>query len=296
MTGEKNVEPGVRLLERLRADVEAIGSMVRRVVDLPWSGRSYAVVMPADIDPLLDRVVDDSEQNLPYWAELWPSGVALADRIERNPEALYGRRVIELGCGLGVTAVAALRAGADLVAADYAAEALALCRLNTHVNSGLLPETVSMNWRAGKAALPAGWDGGFDVVLAADVLYERRDVAPLTDLMWKLLVPGGRVWLAEPARAVAADFLASTRGLGWQWQTEHHPGPWPDAADHGVSVGIHQALPGPYRNTKNQSPTRRRMTTRTTTPRASGDSSRCDADGSGYSATSEMNVESRYSA
>ncbi|MDQ3693153.1 MAG: methyltransferase domain-containing protein [Chloroflexota bacterium] len=270
--------------------------MVSRVVDLPWSGRTYAVVVPADIDPLLDRVADDQEQNLPYWAELWPSGVALADRIERNPEALRGRRVIELGCGLGVTAVAALRAAADLVAVDYAAEALALCRLNTYANSGLLPETVGMNWRAAEVALPAGWVGGFDLVLAPAVLYERRDVAPLTDLVWRLLAPGGRVWLAEPARAVAADFLASTRGLGWQWQTEHHPGPWPDAADQGVSVGIHQALPGPYRNTKNQSPTSRRMTTRTTTPRARGDSSRCDADGSGYSATSVTNVELRYIA
>ena len=62
---------------------------------------------PVDYDRLIDDAAADPEQNLPYWAELWPSGVALAGKITCDPRIVRGRRVLELGCGLGVTAVAA---------------------------------------------------------------------------------------------------------------------------------------------------------------------------------------------
>lgn len=217
--------------------------MVTRTVELPWTGQCYTVVMPADIDPLLDRVAPDPEQNLPYWAELWPSGIALADLIEQDPAVLRGRRVIELGCGLGASAIAALRAGAELMVTDYAPEALALCQLNAVANTGLIPEAAAFNWRRADAALQGGLAGSFDVVLAADVLYERRDIAPLMQLMRQLLVPGGWLWLAEPGRPVAAEFLIQMRADDGHWQSRQHVGPWPDAADEGVAVGLHRFAP-----------------------------------------------------
>ena len=91
---------------------------------------------PIDYDRLIDDAAADPEQNLPYWAELWPSGVALAAKIARDPGIVRGRRVLELGCGLGVTAIAALKAGADLLVTDYSPEALALCALNALDQAG----------------------------------------------------------------------------------------------------------------------------------------------------------------
>jgi predicted nicotinamide N-methyase len=229
----------VRLAE-LRAAIDAVGPLADLAVSLPASGRVLQILMPIDLDGLLDRAASDPEQNLPYWAEIWPSGVALAEAILRCPELIAGRRVLEIGSGLGVTAAAALLAGADLVAVDYSPESLLLCRHNALRNAGREPETAEVNWRAPDLALldPAG--DGYPVVLAADVLYEGRDVEPLLGLVERLVAPGGLLWLAEPGRPPARRFLDAARAVGWTAVSERYEGPWPDPADAGVVVGVHR--------------------------------------------------------
>ena len=196
---------------------------------------------PVDYDRLIDDAAADPEQNLPYWAELWPSGVALAAKIARQPGIVRGRRVLELGCGLGVTAIAALRAGADLLVTDYSPEALALCALNALDQAGALPKTLRVNWRDPSSTLRATGDA-FPVVLAADVLYERRDVEPLLALVERVVAPGGELWLAEPGRPPAARFLEAMLAGGWIAESDQCSGPWPDAEDNrkGVVVTIHR--------------------------------------------------------
>src|SRR5689334_4908016 len=88
---------------RLRARVAARFKPETRLVRLPWSELDYQIVLPASFDPLLDAAASDPEQNLPYWATLWPSGIALADVLLSQPVSLAGQHVIELGCGAGVT-------------------------------------------------------------------------------------------------------------------------------------------------------------------------------------------------
>jgi predicted nicotinamide N-methyase len=214
-------------------------------VRLPWVDREYEIRQPPDIDPLLDLVANDPEQNLPYWAEIWPSGLALADLIEQDPGTVAGRTTLELGCGLGLTAIAALRAGAALTVTDYSGDALNLCLQNCEVNTGRTPRSLLLNWRDPGAAQQVTASGTFPVVLAADVLYERRDIDPLLGLIPDILTSGGTFWLAEPGRPVAAEFLLRAEALGWQRRSLSHSGPWPDDADEGVVVGLHELrLPG----------------------------------------------------
>lgn len=184
----------------------------------------------------------DPEQNLPYWAEIWPSGVALAARIAHTPGIVSGKRVLELGCGLGVTAIAALNAGADLLVTDYALEALALCAFNTRGQTGRAPKSLRINWRDPSQIDTSVLGGAFPVVLAADVLYERRDVDPLLALIEHVVAPDGELWLAEPGRPPAAHFLESIQKRDWVCQSERCEGPWPDPEDNrkGVVVSIHQ--------------------------------------------------------
>jgi predicted nicotinamide N-methyase len=186
--------------------------------------------------------VDDPEQNLPYWAEIWPSGIALAASVVRDAAALAEKRTLELGCGLGITAIAALRAGADLLATDYAAEALALCAFNCERALGRVPQLMRVNWRDPHDRLFVVAGNGFPLVLAADVLYEARDVEPLLALVERVVAPGGELWLAEPGRAPAARFLDAMAALGWQANAESWSGPWPDPEDNrkGVVVTVHK--------------------------------------------------------
>lgn len=231
-------------------------------LDIPGADTLWTLAMPADPDAPLDQLAahllatrgilpgsagrEHSQEtaaaqarsstaagsHLPYWTLVWPSGLALAEALLARPEALRGRRTLELGCGLGTTAMAALSCGARLQVADCFAETLLFCRYNTLRNVGQQPRTLLINWRtpAGKATCIAS--APYDAVLAADILYEQDDLEPLLDLVPQLLSPGGTFWLAEPGRLVSREFVALARARGWRddstayeriWATENKP-------------------------------------------------------------------------
>jgi predicted nicotinamide N-methyase len=164
---------------------------------------------------------------MPYWALLWPSGMALAEALLANPEIARQGRTLELGCGLGMTAVAALHAGATLWTADCFAEALAFCRYNTLRNTGRRAHPLLVDWRgpAGQEACVAA--GPFALVLAADVLYEPEDVTPLLNLIPRLLTPGGALWLAEPGRRISLAFTQAAAERGWRDEPTEVERVWP---------------------------------------------------------------------
>jgi predicted nicotinamide N-methyase len=209
-------------------------------VTLPRSNVAYRVTKPHDIDQLLTLAEDDPEENLPYWAALWPSGIALADAILAEPHVVRNQPVLELGSGLGVTAIAALSIGADLTVTDYSPESLELTRYNCLTNGQREPATLQMNWRSPTDDFRDFAGGGFPVVLAADVLYEQRDVEPLLELVDWLVAPNGLLWLAEPRRYAASRFVELAAQRGWTDKTSEYHGPWPELNDSGVIVRIHR--------------------------------------------------------
>jgi predicted nicotinamide N-methyase len=134
---------------------------------------------------------------VPYWAVLWRSGVALARFVASSNVA--GLRVVELGCGLGVPSLVAASRGAAVLATDHEPEALELVSRNAAEN-GVSVETLCVDWSSPEAL---GSRGPFDLVLAADVLYDLSAVKPLLALLPRL---APRVWLADPGREPAAGF------------------------------------------------------------------------------------------
>lgn len=224
--------------------VDRIGPLTETHFSLPESNVMLRIAQPVDFDHLLDAAAGDPEQNLPYWAEVWPSGIALADEIMAHPDRVRGHRVIEIGSGLGVTAIAALLAGASLTVADYSSESLLLCRYNALVNTGCVPDLLQINWRDPSAELRTLAGIGFPVVLAADVLYEKRDVEPILSLVEWLVAPDGLFWLSEPGRNVAERFNERASELGWIDEAAFHAGPWPDPRDFNVAVTVHRLQRG----------------------------------------------------
>ena len=160
---------------------------------------------PGDSDVLIDDEVFPDDEFLPYWAQLWPSGTALAQAVAVR--SLGGMRAVEVGCGLGLASLGAALAGARVLATDWSADALALLEDNA-ADNGLEVETALVDWRTPAALIERG---PFDLVLAADVLYELRAVAPLAALLPRL---GGEVLLADPGRPPLAAFLEQV-GTVW---------------------------------------------------------------------------------
>ncbi len=168
---------------------------------------------PRDSEALLDEEAFDArDEYLPYWAELWPSAVALARAVARR--SLQGRRVLELGCGLGLPGLAAAVGGAQATLTDWAPEAVVAARDNAARNA-VAVEALVVDWRAPELLLArAPWE----LVLLADVLYEPRNVAPLLALLPRL---GPEVLLADPGRATAEPFLAAAAADRWTLTTSH---------------------------------------------------------------------------
>ncbi len=156
------------------------------------------ILRPPNADALIDEARFGEDEFMPYWAELWASGVALAAAVAARD--LRGAQVLELGCGLGLPSVAAALSGARVLATDWAPEALEVTRRNAERN-GALVETVLADWSAPDALLERA---PFDLVLCADVLYEPRNVDALLGLLPRL---GSEVLLGEPGRPTAARFF-----------------------------------------------------------------------------------------
>jgi predicted nicotinamide N-methyase len=213
----------------LRAAVEGTGPLRADDVDVPGAGSRFRISRPYP-------VITDNDRDVPYWSEIWPSGVVLAGVIAREPEALQGRRVLELGPGVGVTAIAALRAGADLVLADSESGSLLFSAFNCLDQANAEPAIVHVNWRNPTASFFELAGEGFSLVLAADALYEDEDIKPFVELVERIVAPGGELWLAEPGRDPAEDFVKAMRKRGWSGQDAKFDSHWPDPHDRALDV------------------------------------------------------------
>lgn len=155
-----------------------------------WLASEYVPIWQATEAWLEEQNVDP-----PYWAFCWPGGLAIARYLLDHPETVHGRRVIDFAAGSGVSALAAVRAGAaSVVANDIDLLSLIAARLNGQAN-GLRFEVNSDDWLADPAATPAA-----DVVIAGDVCYEREMSARTLDWLRGQACSGRLVLLGDPGR------------------------------------------------------------------------------------------------
>jgi predicted nicotinamide N-methyase len=129
----------------------------------------------------------------PYWAFAWAGGQALARYILDNPSLVRGRRVLDLGTGSGLQAIAAKKAGADLVlAADIDAVALVATTLNAAANGVSVELTVEDLLTAAPTS--------FDVVLVGDLYYERQLAERVTRYIDLAVEGGSLILVGDPQR------------------------------------------------------------------------------------------------
>jgi predicted nicotinamide N-methyase len=189
----------------LRDDLERRFRTARRVVQL--GGRDVELLSPANADDLISEDDYVKDERLPYWADLWPSAQILAREVREM--RLDGQRVLELGCGLGLVALGATLAGAQVTATDYYDDAILFATLNVAEATGKVIAARMVDWTAMPADL-----GRFDVVLTSDVLYEPRYAALVAGAITATLRRGGEAVVADPGRIACEDFLNECRARG----------------------------------------------------------------------------------
>ena len=167
-----------------------------------FGGNLFSFLSVLDSYALLDRISPEEfikDEQMPYWAEIWPSAITLSSFIA-DELTLQGKRVIEIGAGVGMASVVAAWKGASVLATDYSLEALRFARYNGLKNRVNLAYE-RLDWRLVQCGEQ------FDLLFAADVLYERVNLLPIVTAIDKLLKPGGMAYIADPRRRLAEQFL-----------------------------------------------------------------------------------------
>ncbi|MEO6437187.1 MAG: methyltransferase domain-containing protein [Tepidisphaeraceae bacterium] len=193
------------------------------------NGLPFDFVQIEDPDRVLDQVADEEDRleklngrrtdgdylHLPYWAELWDSasgiGLHLINRMAGSSDRPPSRpgSVLDLGCGMGLAGSVAARLGMNVLFADLEPPALLFARLNSLPDAPRV-RTRRLNWQIDRL------DETFDLILGADILYERKQWDFL-EPFWRMhLAPGGMVLLAEPGRQTGDLFIDWIAERGWK--------------------------------------------------------------------------------
>lgn len=186
------------------------------------AGRAWEIACVTDQDALMAQVqTDDDLANFPFGVLLWASAHALALRLAEEPALVAGKRVLELGAGVGYVGLVAAHLGAtEVVQTDYHEGCLALCRQNIVCNGVQNVRVERGDWRTWPSELH-----GFDLVLGTDILYERSLHPALTALLPQL---GKTLLLADPIRPAALEFVEQREAEGWTVRTEPRRLTWID--------------------------------------------------------------------
>lgn len=172
---------------------------LEEVVVGPLALRLHVV---SDIDEAIDHYVEtapDDTCQIPYYTRLWESSLALAEAMAARPGLWPGRRVLELGCGLGLPAMVAARLGARVTATDFHPDNGPFFLQNARDNGLDDIRYERLDWRRPHL------EGDFDIVLGSDLIYEKEMVRPFVQCAWRYCAPGGLLFFADPGRRNLQD-------------------------------------------------------------------------------------------
>lgn len=184
-----------------------------RNLTLRIGGHDYHVRALSDRQQFADPQGDAQRAGISsaQWAlfgQPWPSGCALAETM--STFAIDGKRILELGCGLGLSSLVLQRREADITASDHHPLAEAFLEHSAALN-GLASVTYrDLPWNQPDETL-----GRFDVIIASDVLYERGHAAQLAGMMHRHAHDDAEIVLADPGRGNSAAFTRAMQAQGY---------------------------------------------------------------------------------
>ena len=165
--------------------------------DIVIDGQNFQFLIPASIERFVDP--QDPLYNFPLWAKIWQASVVLAQHLIRMPVA-PGKRMLEIGSGLGLVGIAAAHAGHAVTMTDYNTDALNFARANAHMNNCSQLQISRLDW------IRLNLEGEFDYIIGSEIIYKDKDVQHLLELFKKYLKPDGKVFLVEEMRKTLNEF------------------------------------------------------------------------------------------
>jgi len=187
------------------------------------SGRKYKLINITDKDRLFDQILElppghsaIQDEQIPYWTDLWPSAIGLAAYLLERPGMLKNKSVVEIGSGMGLSGMIASQLGAKVILTDYLKEAFEAAAILWSINGFNPPEFKVMDFRDPDPHLTA------DIILASDVIYEKRMHLPLIHTFRALSHKDSIILLSEPQRKYSAPFFDLLSHGGYRWERHEY--------------------------------------------------------------------------
>jgi predicted nicotinamide N-methyase len=144
--------------------------------------------------------------DLPYWAKVWDSSFLLAYFLGKQPVVL-GRRMLEIGTGIGVVGIYTGLCGHRVTITDINEDALLFARANALLNSATQVDVRRLDWNDCAGIEP------YDVIFGSEVVYDRKSYASLVNFLDKALAPNGIIFLAKDYTLQTPSFFAELTKL-----------------------------------------------------------------------------------
>ena len=150
----------------------------------------------------IDRFIDPENPmtDFPLWAKFWEASAVLTNYMASLPVD-PGRRILELGSGLGVAGISAAALGHTVTLTEYNQDALNFLHANAHLNGCDHVAIRHLDWFRPEL------QGCFDLIIGSEIIYQEKAVDALPTLFKKYLAPGGLLVLAERVRSTGTLFF-----------------------------------------------------------------------------------------
>lgn len=173
-----------------------------RIVTVQVGSHDYRLRVLGDLQQFADPDGHSADLGISsaQWSlfgQLWPSGRLLAQTMERADVA--GKRILEIGCGIGLSSLVLQRRGAIVVASDIHPLTEGFLAYNAALNALDAVHYRQMRWDVALTTL-----GRFDMIIASDVLYERAHAALLADVVERHAQASAEVVISDPGRGNSA--------------------------------------------------------------------------------------------
>ncbi len=187
-----------RLMEQITSkyDVE--------ILPMTIGNRKLKTLQLKDFESYIEKVVEADEDiglaNLPFWAKVWEASLILAYFMGKQP-VVPGRRILEVGAGLGIVGVYAALCGHRVTISDYNDDALLFARANALINNLPDVEIRNIDWN------DQGFSEQYDVIIGSEIVYDRRGYPILVDFLKRALAPDGMVFMSKNAEMKTPAFF-----------------------------------------------------------------------------------------
>lgn len=202
--------------------------LITRAVEVV--GRMWQITSVQSPEELLDTA--EEWEHFPYGLLLWESAIGLSRHIAARPALAAGKRILEIGTGVGLAGIVARECGAEVSQTDHHKAALILAGQNARQNGVSGIKTFLADWRT--------WQDNsqYDLILGSDVIYERSMYFYLESIFNRNLKPDGSLLISDPGRPQALEFMALLEKSGWNISMETQSVSLPDGGSQGRVVDV----------------------------------------------------------